>query len=516
MPIDPSITESTKKNLSLYFNGDSEGSVYNYRTFTQLADLYHSRFGATDFPPGASRWILCSNTMEDMARSGRIHEFFTVMLSVRNISKELEEPDLAISAEKRQSAIKDINRILLADDLELLEVSGSLILHGMDDDSNLIGSGGFAKVYKVPGKNLVVKKLKDEFKANAGIISRFKNEFRLITENLKGIPGIIRAYSYNSDEISYTMEYCASDLKAYLRHTGLSEEARILLILEILEIMQCVHERNVLHRDLSPKNIFIKSGHAVIADFGLGKAIDEHGRTYCTLDTSCNGTLEYCDPRQFQGLTFADRQADIYSLGRIINFIMTADPDNFDHALSTISTIATQTSLSARYHQVSEMIHAINRKKIHRDREEYALRCKQKILARQYSEDMADYLLSFDEDELLKQLNNSDFRAVYLHILSNPSYEAVVLEKFSALLEIFENPIGHTFSLFDAASNFCVHVLDKGKRISPGLKIILGKCIYAITVEVSRFGARRYFRSNYPLLEAEYVQDTIDEMKNWN
>ena len=227
---------------------------------------------------------------------------------------------------------------MIQDDLELIEIGSTLILHQIEDYSDFVGCGGFANVYRVPGTEMVVKKLKDEFKGNDGIISRFKQEFYLINEKLLGIKGIIEAYEYNADEISYTMKFYSADLKKYIENAYLDEVKQIELILEILEIMRQVHERGVWHRDLSPKNIFIQDGHPIIADFGLGKAIDENGRTYVTIDTSCNGTLEYCDPRQFQGLKFADAQSDIYSLGRIINYIMTKDSDNFKHKLSLIST----------------------------------------------------------------------------------------------------------------------------------------------------------------------------------
>ncbi len=317
------MTPSTQKRICEFFNGDDENSVYEYRSGSKLVELYSSRFGIPNLFAGPSRWTLCDSTIDYMYQNGKINEFFTTMLSLRNVSKEIRETNLAVAAAKRKEAIDYINRMLIVDDLELLEFGNQLYLHHMDDDSDLIGSGGFANVYKVPGTNMVVKKLKDEFKDNDGIVSRFKNEYRLIHENLQGIDGIIEAYEYNDDEISYTMEYCSSDLKKYIADSRLGEAERIDLILKILDIMNRVHGSKVLHRDLSPKNIFIKRGQPVIADFGLGKAIDDSGRTYMTIDTSMNGTLEYCDPRQFQGLGFADEQSDIYSLGRIINYVMT-------------------------------------------------------------------------------------------------------------------------------------------------------------------------------------------------
>lgn len=505
----PRMTPTTQKNISLFFNGDDKNSVYQYRTGSTLAEMYSVRFGTPDLVAGPSRWTLCDDTIDFMYDQGRINDFFTTMLSVRNVSKELEETNQTVCARKRKEAIDYLNKLLLPDDIELIEIGNQLILHHMDDISDLIGSGGFANVYRVPGRSAVVKKLKDEFKDNPGIVSRFKNEFHLIKETLQGIDGIIEGYEYNEDDISYTMEYCPSDLKRFIEGAPLTEDDRVDLILEILSIMQAVHERHVLHRDLSPKNIFIKDGHPIIADFGLGKAIDESGRTYFTIDTSMNGTLEYCDPRQFQGLGFADEQSDIYSLGRIINYVMTKDSDDFKHSLSVVSTIATESNLDARFHNVKEMIDKITRMAKSRKDTQYITRCEQLLDSGYYDKTMDEYLFSFDEDDLLQHLNKEKFRKVYMKVATDISNNAVMIERFSSLLRIFNNPVGHTWALFDDVSNFCVDILKDHRGITPALKVVLGDCIYAITVGINRFRAIDYFDKNYKDIEPEYIQESI-------
>ena len=511
MPQAPRMSDPVQKHICEYFDGDSEGSVYVYRSGSALARMYTERFGITDYESGPSRWMLCSDTINYMYEQGRINDFFTTMLSLRNISKELREINQSVAAGKRREAIDEINRILLADDLELLDFGNQLILHHMDDDSDLIGSGGFANVYRIPGTDMVVKKLKDQFKDNAGIVSRFKHEYYLIHEKLQGIDGIIQGFEYNEEDISYTMEFCNCDLKQYIADAHFSEDERIDLVLEILNIMNRVHECKVLHRDLSPKNIFIRNGHPVIADFGLGKAIDDNGRTYVTIDTSMNGTLEYCDPRQFQGLGFADEQSDIYSLGRIINFVMTGDSDNFKHALSLVSTIATETSLDARYHSVQEMIVMISRSAKVRKDVEYMNRCEQLLKTGYYDNSMDDYLLSFEDGDLLGKLNDPLFRKVYMNIVTNISYGSVLIERFTGLHNIFCSPIGYTFSSFDDVAYLCVNVLRDHKEVSPALKTVLGQCIYDIAEGVNRWNAQSYFDDNARLLEPEYVLDSLAE-----
>lgn len=506
---------TVKRKISNYFIGDSTETIYKYRTGNALVEFFEKKFGISTLVAGPSRWTLCLDTIDYMYEKGSINDFFTTLLSNRSISKELDELDTSKCAIIRKDAIDHLNVILNDDDLKLIDHMGKLMLVGIDDEAFQIGEGGFAKVYKMPNSDKVTKKLKDEFKGNAGIISRFKYEYILVSENLNGIKGIIKAYSYDENEISYTMEYCDCDLKSYILNNNLNDNQKISLIQEILEIMNNVHDKKVIHRDLSPKNIFIKEGHPIIADFGLGKAIDENGRTYVTVDTSMNGTLEYCDPRLFQGLASANEQSDIYSLGRIINFIMTRNSDTFKHSLSLVSTMATQASLDSRYHSIKEMITKINSLTVNKIDTEYKNRCKKLIVSGYYDASMDEYLLSFDEDALIEQLNDKRFKIAYKHIISNPSYNDVMVDRFNALYSIFKSPFRHTFALFDEINEFCVDVLRDYRNISVELKTILGNCIYEITIGINRWKAQAYFSENYMHIESEYIQDTINQMNNW-
>ena len=106
---------------------------------------------------------------------------------------------------------------------------------------------------------MIKKRLKDDFITDKGIRSRFKREFA-ITKKLAGF-GVIEVYNFDENDCSYTMEPAEMTLETYVKVNALTEESKVICIRQILYIMSDVHKKDIIHRDLSPNNIFIISGH---------------------------------------------------------------------------------------------------------------------------------------------------------------------------------------------------------------------------------------------------------------
>ena len=182
---------------------------------------------------------------------------------------------------------------------------------------SLIGQGGFAWVFvgrEADGTPVAVKVLKPRYAGDRPFETRFRNESE--TAAKLEHPNIIRIRSVSKEgpHVYFAMDLCADGLGARLAREGPLPEPDIVAIAEdIAQGLGFAHRAGVIHRDLKPGNILLRSdGHAVITDFGIARAVS--GYVASTGVNMTIGTPQYLSPEQAQGRPI-DQRADIYSLG---------------------------------------------------------------------------------------------------------------------------------------------------------------------------------------------------------
>ncbi len=181
----------------------------------------------------------------------------------------------------------------------------------------LIGQGGFAWVFvgrETDGTPVAVKVLKPRYAGDPAFEARFRNESE--TAAKLEHPNIvhIRSVSKTGPHVYFAMDLCADSLGARLAREGPLPEADIVHVaLDISQGLGFAHTQGVIHRDLKPDNILLRSdGRAVITDFGIARAVS--GYAASTGVNMTIGTPQYLSPEQAQGRPI-DQRADFYALG---------------------------------------------------------------------------------------------------------------------------------------------------------------------------------------------------------
>jgi eukaryotic-like serine/threonine-protein kinase len=95
---------------------------------------------------------------------------------------------------------------------------------------------------------------------------------------------------------------------------------------DVADALGYAHGRGVLHRDVKPENILLAGDRAVVADFGLARAIGAADYRKLTETGVVLGTVYYMSPEQLGGRRDLDQRADIYSLGCILYEMLTGEP----------------------------------------------------------------------------------------------------------------------------------------------------------------------------------------------
>ena len=131
------------------------------------------------------------------------------------------------------------------------------------------------------------------------------------------------------DDVYLAFEYVrARPLKALLKERRLSFQDAITVWKGICRGLQFAHQRGVLHRDLTPRNVFVSDDLTVvkIADFGLGRT--EVGSLTGTIATSeiTFAALYYQAPEAIENRDRADVRSDLYSAGAIFHEMLTGRP----------------------------------------------------------------------------------------------------------------------------------------------------------------------------------------------
>jgi serine/threonine-protein kinase len=143
-------------------------------------------------------------------------------------------------------------------------------------------------------------------------------------------PHILPLYDSDTADgiLYYVMPYAESEslYNRLQRERQLPISDALRITRQVASALSYAHERDVLHRDIKPDNILLVAEQAVVADFGLARAILSSGTAKLTQTGVAVGTPTYMSPEQARGSRDLDGRSDIYSLACVTYEMIAGHP----------------------------------------------------------------------------------------------------------------------------------------------------------------------------------------------
>src|SRR6266566_815741 len=198
-----------------------------------------------------------------------------------------------------------------------------------------LGQGGMATVHLAQDlkhrRKVAVKVVRPEFATRLGA-ERFRREIEIAAA--LNHPHILAVHDSGDAAglLYYVTPYVeGQSLRDLLRHDRqLPLEDALRITREVADALDYAHQRGVIHRDIKPENILFQAGHAVVADFGIARAISSaagnESRTALTQPGMLIGTPDYMSPEQALAERELDGRSDQYALACVLYEMLSGRP----------------------------------------------------------------------------------------------------------------------------------------------------------------------------------------------
>lgn len=217
-----------------------------------------------------------------------------------------------------------------------------------------------------------VKTIKHSERGSVSLLQNKQNGTRFIFRHYRGNGEVYRkllGISYpNLPQIMETAErdgmvavleeYIQGDSLAYLLEGALFSRAEARKItMQLCNALWVLHKLGAVHRDIKPENVIIRGSEAILIDFDASRIF----KSDTNQDTQILGTTGYAAPEQY-GIAQTDERADIYSLGVLLNIMLTGKHPSKELASGRLGRIVqkcTMVNPEKRYKSVLYLMEAL-------------------------------------------------------------------------------------------------------------------------------------------------------------
>jgi serine/threonine protein kinase len=206
-----------------------------------------------------------------------------------------------------------------------------------------LARGGMATVYLArdlrDGLMVAIKVMHPDVATAIGT-ERFLREVAIAREMAHPLIVPVKDSGNASGALYYIMPYVDGDSlhQRLERERQLPLELALQITHDVGSALGYAHGHGVLHRDVKPENILLTEGRALIADFGLARAIGPADYQRLTQTGVIVGTVHYMSPEQLLEDQDLDQRADIYGLGCVLYEALTGEPPYSGVSLTDLVT----------------------------------------------------------------------------------------------------------------------------------------------------------------------------------
>ena len=153
-------------------------------------------------------------------------------------------------------------------------------------------------------------------------------------------------------------EYVQGDtLAELLMGARLTEREARQVTMQLCQALHVLHSMGAVHRDVKPENVILRGNEAVLIDFDAARIYKDE----CESDTQVLGTMGFAAPEQY-GIVQSDARADIFSLGVLLNIMLTGRHPSRAMAAGHMGRIVRKCTMTApeqRYQSVQALMEVL-------------------------------------------------------------------------------------------------------------------------------------------------------------